>query len=109
MQNSTRQRSLFPFDNTYARLPERFFARLPPTPVLREYIISEAMAALGIATTRSLAASTRQHFDEQPSQERYAAPPHPSSSCSICPRSRLPRAAVERIAECRENLSTCAE
>jgi uncharacterized protein YdiU (UPF0061 family) len=33
MQNSTRQRSLFPFDNTYARLPERFFARLPPTPV----------------------------------------------------------------------------
>lgn len=23
----------FPFDNTYARLPERFFARLPPTPV----------------------------------------------------------------------------
>lgn len=24
---------LFPFDNTYARLPERFFARLPATPV----------------------------------------------------------------------------
>lgn len=24
---------LFPFDNSYARLPERFFARLPPTPV----------------------------------------------------------------------------
>jgi serine/tyrosine/threonine adenylyltransferase len=23
----------FPFDNSYARLPERFFARLPPTPV----------------------------------------------------------------------------
>src|SRR5918997_2142894 len=23
----------FPFDNTYARLPERFFARVPPTPV----------------------------------------------------------------------------
>jgi uncharacterized protein YdiU (UPF0061 family) len=23
----------FPFDNTYARLPERFFARLSPTPV----------------------------------------------------------------------------
>jgi len=25
--------SFFPFDNSYARLPERFFARLPPTPV----------------------------------------------------------------------------
>jgi uncharacterized protein YdiU (UPF0061 family) len=24
---------IFPFDNSYARLPERFFARLPPTPV----------------------------------------------------------------------------
>ena len=23
----------FPFDNTYARLPERFYARLDPTPV----------------------------------------------------------------------------
>ena len=23
----------FSFDNTYARLPDRFFARLPPTPV----------------------------------------------------------------------------
>jgi serine/tyrosine/threonine adenylyltransferase len=26
-------RHVFPFDNSYARLPERFFARLPPTPV----------------------------------------------------------------------------
>ena len=25
--------ALFPFDNSYARLPERFFERLPPTPV----------------------------------------------------------------------------
>ena len=25
--------SLFPFDNSYARLPERFFSSLPPTPV----------------------------------------------------------------------------
>ncbi|MBV9990726.1 MAG: YdiU family protein [Alphaproteobacteria bacterium] len=24
---------MFPFDNSYARLPERFYARLPPTPV----------------------------------------------------------------------------
>ena len=33
MQISTTHDLLFPFDNTYARLPERFFARLPPTPV----------------------------------------------------------------------------
>lgn len=26
-------RVLFPFDNTYARLPERFFASVAPTPV----------------------------------------------------------------------------
>jgi uncharacterized protein YdiU (UPF0061 family) len=25
--------AFFPFDNSYARLPDRFFARLPPTPV----------------------------------------------------------------------------
>ena len=28
-----------PFDNTYARLPERFFARLPPTPVRSPQLI----------------------------------------------------------------------
>ena len=33
MHESSTQDSLFPFDNSYARLPERFFARLPPTPV----------------------------------------------------------------------------
>src|SRR5262249_44304664 len=27
------RKSPFPFDNSYARLPARFFARLPPTPV----------------------------------------------------------------------------
>src|SRR5690348_15262872 len=32
--SAERQRaSLFSFDNSYARLPDRFFARLPPTPV----------------------------------------------------------------------------
>jgi uncharacterized protein YdiU (UPF0061 family) len=31
--------SFFPFDNSYARLPERFFARLPPTPVARPGLI----------------------------------------------------------------------
>ena len=29
----------FPFDNSYARLPERFFARLPPTPVAAPRLI----------------------------------------------------------------------
>jgi uncharacterized protein YdiU (UPF0061 family) len=33
MQHPTTDDTLFPFDNSYARLPERFFARLPPTPV----------------------------------------------------------------------------
>ncbi len=98
----------FPFENTYARLPDRFYVRVAPTPVraprlvrlntelaldlgldpawlagpeglevlagqrvpfsrrgdgraalgpvLREFVVSEAMAALGIPTTRSLAA-----------------------------------------------------
>jgi len=30
---------VFPFDNSYARLPERFFARLPPTPVAAPRLI----------------------------------------------------------------------
>ena len=33
MNAPLRADALFPFDNTYARLPDRFFARLPPTPV----------------------------------------------------------------------------
>ncbi len=33
MPDATAQAPLFPFDNHYARLPERFFARLAPTPV----------------------------------------------------------------------------
>ena len=33
MLAATEAAYLFPFDNSYARLPERFFARLPPTPV----------------------------------------------------------------------------
>lgn len=31
--------SLFPFENTYARLPERFFERLPPTAVAKPALI----------------------------------------------------------------------
>ena len=29
----------WPFDNSYARLPERFYARLPPTPVSKPRLI----------------------------------------------------------------------
>jgi uncharacterized protein YdiU (UPF0061 family) len=41
----------FPFDNSYARLPERFYARLPPTPVQKPQLIrvNEPLArALGL-------------------------------------------------------------
>jgi serine/tyrosine/threonine adenylyltransferase len=30
---------LFAFDNSYARLPDRFFARLPPTPVAAPHLV----------------------------------------------------------------------
>ena len=33
MSDTAAQAPLFRFDNRYARLPERFFARTPPTPV----------------------------------------------------------------------------
>ena len=33
MKEVTAGGTLFPFDNSYAKLPERFFARLGPTPV----------------------------------------------------------------------------
>jgi uncharacterized protein YdiU (UPF0061 family) len=35
----TAQQVYFPFDNTYARLPERFYARLDPTPVAAPRIV----------------------------------------------------------------------
>ena len=37
---------LFAFDNSYARLPDRFFARLPPTPVAAPRLVklNEALA-----------------------------------------------------------------
>ena len=36
----------FAFDNSYARLPDRFYARLPPTPVAAPRLIklNEALA-----------------------------------------------------------------
>ncbi|MBX9926794.1 MAG: YdiU family protein [Hyphomicrobiaceae bacterium] len=43
--------SQIPFDNSYARLPERFYARLPPTPVRAPSLIkvnTELAAVLGI-------------------------------------------------------------
>ena len=55
MQNSMTHDSLFPFDNSYARLPERFFARLPPTPVSEPGLIqlNESLAFhLGLSPER---------------------------------------------------------
>ena len=40
MLATTETTDLFPFDNSYARLPERFFARLPPTPVAAPRLIT---------------------------------------------------------------------
>ena len=45
------QGNLFPFDNSYGRLPERFFARLDPTPVRAPKLITvniELATALGL-------------------------------------------------------------
>ena len=46
MLAATEATDVFPFDNSYARLPERFFARLPPTPVAAPRLIrlNEALA-----------------------------------------------------------------
>lgn len=46
---------LFPFDNSYARLPERFFARLPPTPVSEPGLVrinEELALELGLSAER---------------------------------------------------------
>jgi uncharacterized protein YdiU (UPF0061 family) len=46
MLTQTEATDVFPFDNSYARLPERLFARLPPTPVAAPRLIrlNEALA-----------------------------------------------------------------
>jgi hypothetical protein len=46
MLAATNAIDVFPFDNSYARLPERFFVRLPPTPVAAPQLIrlNEALA-----------------------------------------------------------------
>jgi hypothetical protein len=46
-----RARLLFPFDNTYARLPERFYVRLDPPPVSGPRLVivnSELAESLGL-------------------------------------------------------------
>jgi serine/tyrosine/threonine adenylyltransferase len=46
---------VFPFDNSYARLPERFFARLPPTPVAAPRLVRlnhELARKLGLDAVR---------------------------------------------------------
>src|SRR5688572_22029148 len=39
MLTPTEAADVFPFDNSYARLPKRFFPRLPPTPVAAPRLI----------------------------------------------------------------------
>jgi serine/tyrosine/threonine adenylyltransferase len=51
MHRTAAERAIFPFDNSYARLPDRFFSRTPPTPVRAPRLIhlNHALAAqLGI-------------------------------------------------------------
>ncbi len=55
MQDPTTDEAIFPFDNSYALLPERFFARLPPTPVSEPSLIrlNESLAlVLGLNPER---------------------------------------------------------
>jgi uncharacterized protein YdiU (UPF0061 family) len=55
LQAPTTQDSLFTFDNSYARLPERFFARVSPTPVTRPRLVrlNESLAVhLGLSPDR---------------------------------------------------------
>ena len=59
MPDSTTRNPLFPFDNSYAQLPERFFARLPPTPVSEPGLIrlNESLALhLGLSPERLITA-----------------------------------------------------
>ena len=66
-------------------------------PVLREYIVSEAMAALGIPTTRSLAAVTT---GELVAVIGYSRAPFsfasPRAISALAPSSSLPRAAIRK-------------
>ena len=39
LQSSTTHGPVFPFDNSYARLPERFFSRLSPTAVAEPRLV----------------------------------------------------------------------
>ncbi len=55
LASASETRDLFAFDNSYARLPERFFKRLPPTPVAAPQLIrvNETLAAqLGLDAHR---------------------------------------------------------
>jgi uncharacterized protein YdiU (UPF0061 family) len=55
MLAATEAAYVFPFDNSYARLPERFFARLPPTPVAAPRLVrlnSELARKLGLDPAR---------------------------------------------------------
>ena len=63
------------FDNSYARLPERFFARLDPTPVVAP---ATTLCFLRARVTRlpALTSSTRRSRRRNESRWNAACPPH---------------------------------
>ena len=83
-----------PFDNSYARLPERFYARLPPTPVAAPRLVklNTALAAeLGLDRRSAGLAGRRGGPGGQP--HRASAPS----------RLRLPMPATSSATSCRSS------
>jgi uncharacterized protein YdiU (UPF0061 family) len=61
---------LFAFDNSYARLPDRFFPRLPPTPVAAPRLV-------WLNENQRLLTVLSRPYEDQPDFGRYANPPRP--------------------------------
>ena len=58
MLAQTEAANLFAFDNSYARLPDRFFARLPPTPVAAPRLLRDIDQRRGHQITSSVQAAS---------------------------------------------------
>ena len=81
-----------PFDNIYARLPDRFYARLPPTPVAAPRLIklNTALAAeLGLDAEALASPAGRGRPGGQPASHRVRS------------RSRWPMPATSSATSCR--------
>ena len=83
----------FGFDNTYARLPERFYARLDPTPVAAPRLIKlnvELARSLGLDPDALASAARRRDPGRQPRGRRVrasGAKPMPATSSATSCRS----------------------